>query len=86
VRHAAKLDDVRLHDLRHSFASVTASSGGSLLLIGKLLGHRDTATTAKYAHLFDDPIRDAADRASATLDEWMNRAGTAEPRPVIRMA
>lgn len=40
VRHAAQLDDVRLHDLRHSFASVSASSGGTLLIIGKLLGHR----------------------------------------------
>ncbi len=72
VRHAAKLDDVRLHDLRHSFASVSASSGGSLLIIGKLLGHRESATTAKYAHLFDDPMRAAADSASEQLDAWLN--------------
>lgn len=71
ARHAAKLDDVRLHDLRHSFASVSASSGGSLLLIGKLLGHHDTSTTAKYAHLLDDPIRQAADTASNTLSHWL---------------
>ncbi|MGK2962981.1 MAG: tyrosine-type recombinase/integrase [Gemmatimonadaceae bacterium] len=71
ARHAAKLDDVRLHDLRHSFASVSASSGGSLLLIGKLLGHRDTSTTAKYAHLLDDPMREAADTASNTLSDWL---------------
>jgi len=71
ARHAAKLDDVRLHDLRHSFASVSASSGGSLLLIGKLLGHHDPSTTAKYAHLLDDPIREAADTASNTLSSWL---------------
>ena len=73
VRYAAKLEDVRLHDLRHSFASVSASSGGSLLIIGKLLGHRETATTAKYAHLFDDPIRAAADTASGQLAAWLNQ-------------
>lgn len=72
VRHAAKLDDVRLHDLRHSFASVSASSGGSLLIIGKLLGHRETATTAKYAHLFDDPVKAAADATAGQLVKWLN--------------
>lgn len=77
VRHAAKLDDVRLHDLRHSFASVIASSGGSLLLIGKLLGHKDTATTAKYAHLFDDPVRAAADATSAQLAAWLEFSSAA---------
>ena len=81
VRHAAKLDDVRLHDLRHSFASVSASSGGSLLLIGKLLGHKDTSTTAKYAHLFDDPQRAAADSAATQLADWL--AGSSQT-PVPR--
>lgn len=71
VRHEARLDDVRLHDLRHSFASVSASSGGSLLVIGKLLGHKETSTTAKYAHLLDDPVRIAADAASSQLAEWL---------------
>ena len=70
VRHGAGIEDVRLHDLRHSFASVIASSGGSLLMIGKLLGHRDTATTAKYAHLLADPVRDVADAAGARITEW----------------
>jgi integrase len=77
VRHAAKLEDVRLHDLRHSFASVSASSGGSLLIIGKLLGHRETATTAKYAHLFDDPMAAAADSASGLLAAWLDGKTTA---------
>ena len=72
VRYAAKLDDVRLHDLRHSFASVSASSGESLLVIGKLLGHRKAATTAKYAHLSDDPVRAAADSASGQVSAWLD--------------
>jgi integrase len=80
VRSAAKLDDLRLHDLRHSFASVTASSGGSLLLIGKLLGHKDTSTTAKYAHLLDDPVRAAADTASKSLAAWLSGEVAAKPR------
>lgn len=67
MRHAAKLTDVRLHDLRHSFASVSALGGDSLLVIGKLLGHRNARTTAKYAHLGDDPVRAAADRTGGTL-------------------
>ena len=71
VRIAAKLTDVRLHDLRHSFASVSASSGGSLLMIGKLLGHRDTATAAKYAHLFDNAVRTAADSTSTMIGGWL---------------
>lgn len=61
IRKAAGLDDVRLHDLRHSFASVGARAGMSLPVIGALLGHRETATTARYAHLSDDPLRAAAD-------------------------
>ena len=78
VREAAKLTDVRLHDLRHSFASTSASSGGSLLLIGKLLGHRETATTAKYAHLFDDPIRAAADATAGQLAAWLSQGTLAK--------
>ncbi|MEX2166522.1 MAG: site-specific integrase [Methyloceanibacter sp.] len=61
IRKAAELDDVRLHDLRHSFASVAASGGQSLVVIGKLLGHSQPATTARYAHLADDPVKAASD-------------------------
>ena len=46
--------------LRHSFASVSAAGGMSLPIIGALLGHKETATTARYAHLSDDPLRSAA--------------------------
>jgi integrase len=60
IRAEAGLDDVRLHDLRHAFASVGASSGEGLHMIGKLLGHTQQATTARYAHLASDPLKAAA--------------------------
>jgi integrase len=56
------LRDLRLHDLRHSYASFLASAGLSLPTIGALLGHTQPATTARYAHLFDDPLRQATER------------------------
>jgi len=59
VRAAAGVPDVRFHDLRHSFASLLAGDGVSLLMIGKLLGHTQEKTTARYAHLADQPLRDA---------------------------
>ena len=67
VRKAANLNDVRLHDLRHSFASIGLLSGDSLPLIGKLLGHADVKTTARYAHLADDPLKAAANRISGNI-------------------
>jgi integrase len=74
LRKRAKLTDVRLHDLRHSFASVGAASGDSLLVIGKLLGHRDPKTTSRYAHLADDPLKAAADRISTNIALAMTRS------------
>ena len=71
IRSMAALDDVRLHDLRHSFASVAVSGGASLPIIGALLGHSDSATTQRYAHLHDDPLKTAAevvgDKVSAMM-------------------
>jgi integrase len=67
IRAAAGLDGVRLHDLRHSFASQLASSGASLPLIGSLLGHTNPVTTARYAHLFDDPQRKAVERVGKII-------------------
>lgn len=64
VREIAELPGVRLHDLRHSFASVGASGGDSLYIVGKLLGHNQAHTTQRYAHLADDPVKAAADRIS----------------------
>lgn len=67
LRRRAGLPDVRLHDLRHGFASTAAAMGESLLLIGSLLGHSDVSTTQRYAHLSSDPRRAAADRISGRL-------------------
>jgi integrase len=67
LRAEAGLEDVRIHDLRHSFASVGAGSGESLLIIGRLLGHSQASTTERYAHLADDPMKAAADRISERI-------------------
>ena len=63
----AGISNVRVHDLRHSFASYLASSGASLPLIGEMLGHTQASTTARYAHLLDDPKRKAAKRVGAII-------------------
>jgi integrase len=67
VRKAAKLPGLRLHDLRHSFASIGASSGLSLPVIGALLGHSTPVTTHRYSHLFDDVQRAATERIGAVI-------------------
>jgi integrase len=61
IRAAAGLEDVRFHDLRHSFASLLVSAGESWPVIGRMLGHAKTQTTMRYAHLADQPLRDAAE-------------------------
>lgn len=67
IRARAGLNDVRLHDLRHSFASVAVAHGESLPVIGKLLGHAQPQTTAQYAHLAEDPTQGAAARISSRI-------------------
>ena len=67
VRKKAGLEDVRIHDLRHSFASRALSLGESLPMIGKLLGHRKVQTTARYAHLARESVKVAAERVSDSL-------------------
>jgi len=62
IRRTAGIEDVRLHDLRHTFASVGAANGLSLFIIGKALGHSNPATTQRYAHLANDPISQAVDQ------------------------
>jgi integrase len=64
---AAKIKGLRIHDLRHGFASQLASTGASLPLIGSLLGHSNPVTTHRYAHLFDDPQRAAVERVGAVI-------------------
>ena len=78
IRGAAKLDDVRLHDLRHSFASVAASGGQSLIVIGKMLGHSQPATTARYAHLADDPVKAASDAVGRHIASAMDSGASGE--------
>jgi integrase len=63
----AKISGLRVHDLRHSFASQLVSQGASLPLIGSLLGHNDPSTTHRYAHLFDDPQRAAVERVGRLI-------------------
>jgi integrase len=67
VAKRAGLDGLRLHDLRHSFAAVGAGSGFGLPVIGKLLGHRNFETTARYAHVDANPLRVAANRIADQL-------------------
>jgi integrase len=72
VCRAAGFEGVRLHDLRHSFASVGAGASMGLPVIGKLLGHSQAATTHRYAHLDADPMRRAVNTIGATISAAMN--------------
>lgn len=67
----------RLYDLRHSFASVGAGGGLSLPIIGKLLGHTQSRTTQRYAHLADDPLKEATDKIGAVI------AGAGKPSAIV---
>ena len=72
IRAEAGLEDVRIHDLRHTFAIVGAAEGLGLYQIGKVLGHSQSSTTERYAHLGPDPVRDAADRIGRRVADAMN--------------
>lgn len=86
VREAAKLDDVRLHDLRHSFASFAVGAGLSLPVIGGLLGHKSVQTTARYAHLTQNPLRQATDMVGAILTTTSNPQKNKEETETQRAA
>jgi integrase len=77
---AAQITGLRVHDLRHSFASQLASAGASLPLIGALLGHSNPATTSRYAHLYDDPQRAAVERVAVLIENAGKPA--ADPIPI----
>ena len=67
VRAEAELGDARLHDLRHTHASLALRQGVTVLAIGRLLGHRRAETTLKYTHVADTMVRDAAETVGAVL-------------------
>ena len=75
---AAGITGLRVHDLRHSYASQLASGGASLPLIGALLGHSNPTTTGRYAHLLSDPLKDAVERVGAIV----TAAGSTPAAPV----
>ncbi len=81
IRALAGLEDVRLHDLRHTHAAVGAGLGLSLPMLGKLLGHSQPITTARYAHLAVEPMHEAADRIGAELAAALNGV---EKAPVVQ--
>lgn len=74
IRKKVGLDDVRLHDLRHTFASIAASNGLSLPIIGALLGHKQTQTTARYAHLIGQPLIEASEKIGGKIMEKVSKA------------
>ena len=71
LRATAGLDDVRIHDCRHTYASHAVMSGLDLYTVGRLLGHADLASTERYAHLADEHVRDAAGRISGIVGDAM---------------
>ena len=73
IQKQVNIPDVRIHDLRHTFASLLVSGGASLEMIGKLLGHSQTQTTARYAHLMDSPLRAGVDAVASAF----------RPKPVL---
>ena len=86
VAKRAGLDRVRIHDLRHTYASFGAGSGLGLPIIGKLLGHREAATTQRYAHLDNDPLRRASGAIGATIAAAMGEKLETPSDSVVNLA
>lgn len=84
VKRHAGLEGLRLHDLRHNFAAFGAGGGMGLPIIGKLLGHSQAQTTARYAHLDADPLRKAADKIGATLEAALGIRRASAPSDTTR--
>ena len=76
----ADLKDFRIHDIRHTYASILASSGQSLHIIGELLGHTRPETTHRYAHIQDDALREATERVGAVVS-----SATSVPAEIIEI-
>jgi len=73
IRTIADLKDLRIHDLRHVYASTAVSDGDSLYIVGRILGHRRSETTQRYAHLAIDPVRRVANRTAAKLADLIDK-------------
>lgn len=83
IRITAGIEDVRIHDLRHTYASIAAMAGHSLPMIGQLLGHTQAQTTMRYVHLVDENARKASADINRLMSEFM---GKPEPStPVLRV-
>ncbi|MGO4853347.1 tyrosine-type recombinase/integrase [Phaeovulum sp. W22_SRMD_FR3] len=80
IRARAGLPDVRIHDLRHTYASNAVSSGMPIQMVGRLLGHTQLQTTMRYAHLADDPVRRAAEENAARLNTALGITAPGTPR------
>jgi len=80
IRERAGLPELRIHDLRHSYASGALALGEGLPMIGKLLGHTQVQTTARYAHLANDPLKAAASKVSDTIGKaiWKGQKASVE--------
>ncbi|SNT06235.1 tyrosine-type recombinase/integrase [Antarctobacter heliothermus] len=84
IQKDAKLPEVRIHDLRHTFASLLVSGGASLEMIGKLLGHSQMQTTQRYAHLMDSPLRAGVDAVASAFRPRPILVHDADAEPVAR--
>ena len=76
VRVWCGFEDARLHDLRHSFATYAVTEGASLYLVGKVLGHKQTRTTERYAHVANNPVKAVADQTAERLAGLMRQTVT----------
>lgn len=79
ITEHAELQGLRLHDLRHTYASIGAESGMGLVILGKLLGHKSTATTQRYAHLGDDPLKRTSEHIADTIMSALSAAPQKPP-------
>jgi integrase len=85
IARAAGLVGFRLHDLRHSNASILISGGATLALVGRMLGHTNPATTARYSHFFREPLQEAAEKVGSVVTA-AERKTAAEVTPLPRRA
>ena len=86
VTREARLEGLRIHDLRHSFASFGAGGGLGLPIVGKLLGHASAVTTARYAHLDADPLRVASERIGSTIAAALGEGTPRKDGAVVKLA